>query len=157
MRREREILESFNKLSEAIKHFEQLLKSPRSNNDTFVLGFTSTEEGESSKGAEERSDKGKNTKPTCHFYGKKGHTPNVCMSKKTNRQDKPKNKGHYHKCNKQGYRTQDYMTNIIRKPRFDAHYYNYKKYGHRYSECRSKPMRTPNQPIRRNNHANHYN
>ena len=60
---EKEIAESFNKSSEAIKHFEQLLKSPRSNNDTSRLGFTSTKEGESSKSAEERSDKGKNTKP----------------------------------------------------------------------------------------------
>ena len=84
LRREKEIVESFSKSSEAIKHFEQLLKSPRSNIDTSVLGFTSTEEGESSKSVEERSDKGKNTKPTCHFYGKKGHTSNVCRSKKAN-------------------------------------------------------------------------
>ena len=65
LRREKEIIESFNKSSEAIKKFEQLLKSPRSNNDTSGLGFTSTEEGESLKSAKERSDKGKNTKPTC--------------------------------------------------------------------------------------------
>ena len=84
LRREKEISESFNKPNEAIKYFEQLLKSPRSNNDTLGLGYTSTEEGESSKTTKERSDKGKNTKPTCHFYGKKGHTSNVCRSKKTN-------------------------------------------------------------------------
>ena len=84
LRREKEIAESFNRSSEAIKHFEQLLKSPRSSNDTSGLGFTSTEEGESSKSAEERSDKGKNTKPTCHFCGKKGHIANVCRSRKTN-------------------------------------------------------------------------
>ena len=80
--REKEISESFKKSSEAIKHIEQLLKSPRSSNDTSGLGFTSTEEGESSKSAEERSEKGKNTKPTCHFCGKKEHTSNVCRSKK---------------------------------------------------------------------------
>ena len=44
-------------------------------------GYTSTEEGESSKSAEERSKKGKNLKPTCHNCGKKGHTTNVCRSK----------------------------------------------------------------------------
>ena len=40
-------------------------KSPRSNNDTSRLGFTSIEEGETSKSAKQRSDKGKNSKPTC--------------------------------------------------------------------------------------------
>ena len=34
LKREKEIVESFNKSSEAIKHFEKLLKSPRSSNDT---------------------------------------------------------------------------------------------------------------------------
>ena len=52
LKREKEIAENFNKSSEAIKHFEQLLKSPRSNNDTSGLGFISTEEGETSKNAE---------------------------------------------------------------------------------------------------------
>ena len=51
LRREKEIAENLNKSSEAIKHFEQLLKSPRSSNDTSGLGFTSTKEGESSKSA----------------------------------------------------------------------------------------------------------
>ena len=97
LRREREIVESFNKPNEAIKYFEQLLKSPRSNNDTLGLGYTSTEEGESSKTAEERNDKGKNSKPTCHYCGKKGHTANVCRRKNANQHDKPKNMGHCHK------------------------------------------------------------
>ena len=61
-----------------------MLKSPRSSNYTSRLGFTSIEGGKSSKTAEERSDKGKNTKPTCHFCGKKGHTSNVYRSKKAN-------------------------------------------------------------------------
>ena len=94
LRREKEIAESFNKSSEAIKHFEQLLKSPRSSNDTSRLGLTSTEEGASSKSVEEISEKGKDTKPTCHFCGKKA-----------NQQDKPKNKGHCDKCNKKGHQT----------------------------------------------------
>ena len=45
LRREREIIESFNKPNEAIKYFEKLLKSPRSTNDTTRLGFTNNEEG----------------------------------------------------------------------------------------------------------------
>ena len=97
LRREREITESFNKPNEAIKYFEQLLKSPRSSNDTSRLGYTNTKEGESSKTTKERSDKGKNTKPTCHFCGKKGHIANVCRSKNANQHVKPKNMGHYHK------------------------------------------------------------
>ena len=155
LKREKEIAESFNKSSETIKHFEQLLKSPRSNNDTSRLGFTSTKEGETSRSVEQRSDKGKNSKLTFHFCGKKGHTTNVCKSRKTNQQDIPKNKGHCHKCNKEGHLTQDCRTKSMRTPRFDGHYYNYKKYGHRASECRSQPMWTPNQPARRNNHAHH--
>ena len=67
LKREKEIVESFNKPNEAIKYFEILLRSPRSNNDTLGLGYTSTKEGESSKVAEERNIKGKNSKPTCHF------------------------------------------------------------------------------------------
>ena len=59
LKREKEIAKNFNKSSEAIKHFEQLLKSLRSNNDTSGLGFTSTEEGETLKSAKQRSEKGK--------------------------------------------------------------------------------------------------
>ena len=40
-----------------------MLKSPRSNNDTLGLGFTSIEVGETSKSVEQRSDKGKNSNP----------------------------------------------------------------------------------------------
>ena len=140
LNREKEIEKSFNKSSEAIKNFEQLLKSPRSNNDTSRLGFNSNKEGESSKSAEQRSDKGKNSKPTYLFCGKKGHTANVCRSRKTNQSDIPENKGHCHKCNKQGHQTQDCRPKTMRTPRFDGHYYNCKKYGHRAFECRSKPL-----------------
>ena len=84
LEREKESAKSFNKPNEAIKYFEQLLRSPRSNNDTSRLGYTSTEEGESSKSAKERNNKGKNSKATCHNCGKKGHTANVCRSKTEN-------------------------------------------------------------------------
>ena len=97
LKREKEIVENFNKSSEPIKHFEQLLKSPRSNNDTSRLGFTSTKEGETSKSVEQRSDKGNNSKPTCHFYNKGGHIANACRSRKINQQNKPKRKGYCHK------------------------------------------------------------
>ena len=102
LRREGEIVESFNKPNEAIKYFEQLLKSPRSSNDTLGQGYTITKDKESSKTIEERNDKGKNSKPICHFCGKKAYTTNVCKRKNANQYDKPKNMGHYHKCNKQG-------------------------------------------------------
>ena len=45
LRREKDITKRFNKPNEAIKYFEQLLKSLRSSNDTSGLGYTSTEEG----------------------------------------------------------------------------------------------------------------
>lgn len=45
LKREKEFVESFNKPSESIKYFEKLMRSPRSNNDTSILGYTSTKEG----------------------------------------------------------------------------------------------------------------
>ena len=65
LKREKEFTKRLNKQNEAIKYFEQLMRFPRSNNDTSRLGYTSTKEGESSKSVEERSNKGKNSKPTC--------------------------------------------------------------------------------------------
>ena len=117
LRREREIAESFNKPNESIKYFEQLLKSPRSNNDTIGLVCTSTEEGDSSKTTKERNEKGKNSKPTFHFCGKKGHTTNVCRSKNANQHVKPKNMGHFHKCNKQGHQAHECKTKTMHAPR----------------------------------------
>ena len=84
MKREKEFVDSFNKPSLAIKYFEQLMRSPISNSDTSRLGYTSTEEGESSKSGEERSNKDKNSKSTCHNCGKIGHTTNVCRRKTVN-------------------------------------------------------------------------
>ena len=98
LKREKEFVESFNKPSEDIKYFEHLMISPRSNNDTSGLGYTSIEEGESSKSVEERSNKGKNSKPTCHNCGKKGHIANVCRSKIVNYNVKRKSMVHFHKC-----------------------------------------------------------
>ena len=83
LKREKEFSKSFNKPNEAIKYFEQLLKSPRSSRDTIGLGYTSTK-GESSKTAKERSIKGKNSKPTSHYCGKKWHIANVCRRKNAN-------------------------------------------------------------------------
>ena len=105
LRREKEIVESFNKSSESIKHFEQFLKSPRSSDDISRLGFTSTKEGKTLKSSEKRSDKGKNSKPTCHFCNKKGHTTNVCRNRKTNQKNTHNSKGYCHKCNMQGILT----------------------------------------------------
>lgn len=52
LKREKEFIESFNKPSKAIKYFEKLMRSPRSNDDSTGLGYTSTEEVESSKSGE---------------------------------------------------------------------------------------------------------
>ena len=144
LKREKEIAENLNKSSEAIKYFEQLLKSPRSAHDASRLGYTSTKVGESSDSVEQRSDKGKDPKPTCHYYNKKGHTTNVCRSRRINQQSIPKSKGYCHKCNMQGHMTQDCRSKVTRTQRFDGHCHNCKKYGHRAFECRSKPMWTPN-------------
>ena len=103
LKREKEFAKSFNKPNEAIKYSEQLLKFPRSSRDTVGLGYISTEEGESSKNAEERNNKGKNSKPTFHYHGKKGYIANVLRNKNANQNAKPKFMAHYHKCNKQGH------------------------------------------------------
>jgi hypothetical protein len=156
LRREKEIAESFNKPNEAIKYFEQLLKSPRSTNDTSGLGYSSIEEGEPSKTAEDRSNKNKNAKPTCNSCGKKGHTSNVCRIKNTHQHDKPKNTSYCYICNKQSHHTHDCRTRTFKTTRFEGHCYNCKKYGHRAFECRSKPMWTSNQPEKTSNKGNHH-
>ena len=113
LKREKEFGKSFNKPSEAIKYFEKLMRSPRSNDDTFGLGYTNIEEGESSKSGKERRNKGKNSKPTCHNYGKISHTANVCRRKTANQNPKNKFMGHCHKCNKQGHKAHEYKTRTI--------------------------------------------
>ena len=144
LKREKEFAESFNKPSEAIRYFEQLLKSPKSSKDTVGLGYVSNEEGESSKAAEERNSKGENSKPTCYYCGKKGHTSNVCRIKKTKDNAKPKFMAYCQKCKKQGHHTQECWSKVKRTSKFEGHCYNYQKYGHRAFECRSKTTWTQN-------------
>ena len=70
------------------------MRSPISNNDTFGLEYTSTGVGETSKSAEENNNKGKNSKPTFHNCGKKGHTTNVCRRNTINENVKQKSMVH---------------------------------------------------------------
>ena len=124
LKREKVFVDSFNKPSEAIRYFEQILNSPKSSRDTTGLGYTSNEEGESSKTIEERSIKGKNSKAICHYCGKKGHTSNVCRSKNENEKAKEKSMTYYQKCKKQGHQTHECWTKITKVPKFEGHYYN---------------------------------
>ena len=71
------------------------------------------------------NNKVKNSKPTCLYYGKKGHTTNVCRSKNANQNAKPKFMTHYHKCNKQGHQTHECYTKTTKVPKFEGYYYNY--------------------------------
>ena len=90
-----------NKPSEAVKYFEDLMRSPRGMNDTTELGQKSTtKKGESSKSGEQKNKKGK---PTCHYYGKFDHLANVYRRKNENRSPKQNAKGQCHKCKKQGH------------------------------------------------------
>ena len=137
-------------------YFEQLLKSPKSNNDTLGLGYTTTEEGESSKIVEQRNDKGKNSKPIIFVVGE--DILLMCVGAKTkNQHDKPKNMGHYHKYNNQGHQVHECKTRTMHAPRFEGHYYNYNKYGHRAFECRSKPMWSSNKIAKVESHGHFQN
>lgn len=79
LRTEKELNERMNKPSAANKYFEDLMKFPKKKGDTTGLGYnSSTEKGESSNSGEKKKTRGK---PTCHYYGKKGHTANVCRRK----------------------------------------------------------------------------
>ena len=151
------MLKVSNKPSEAIKYFEKLMRSPRSNNDTIGLGNTSTEEGESSKSGEQRRKNGKNYKPTCHNCGKIGHIANVCKRNSINQNPKQKFMRHFHKCNKQGHQTHECRTKTIHTQIFDRYYYNYHKYGHRAYTCRSKPLWSSNKQTKVKNNDNSYN
>ena len=77
-----------NKSSEDVKYFEDLLRSPRSINDTSRLGYD--RKGESSSNGEKKNTK---EKPTCHHFGKIGHTANICRSKNENHNPKQCTKG----------------------------------------------------------------
>ena len=97
------------------------MRSPRSNNDTSGLGYTSTEEGESSKVVEERNIKGENSKPTCYFCSKIGHIANVCIRKNGNQNVKPKKMVHYHKCNKKGHQAHECRTKTMNTQKFEEY------------------------------------
>ena len=87
----KEFIERMNKSSEDMKYFEDLLRSPRSINDTSRLGYISTfEKEESSINGEKKNTKGK---PTCHHYGKIRHKNNICRSKNENQSPKQNTKG----------------------------------------------------------------
>ena len=68
-----------NKSSESMRYFEDLLRSPRSTNDTFGLVYD--KRGKSSSNEEKKNTK---VRPTCHHCGKMGHTTNICRSKNVN-------------------------------------------------------------------------
>ena len=110
-----------NKPSEAMKYFEDLMRSPIGNNDTTRLGYknSTTEKGESSMSREQRNTKGK---PTCHYYGKQGHTKNFCRSKNVNQGPKQNVKGQCHKYKKQGHQAHECKTNNINSHKFNGYY-----------------------------------
>ena len=124
MREEKEFIERFNKPSEAIKHFEKLMKSPRPNNDTAGLGYTDTKKGKSSNNGEQRNKKCKNYKPIFHNCGKLGHTTNICRKQNATQNPKQKFKGYYHKCNNKGHQAHECKTKTMRTQRFEGYYQN---------------------------------
>ena len=74
-----------------MRYFEDLMRSPRSINDTSGLGYISTsEKGESSSNDEKKNTKGK---PTCHHCGKIGHTKNICISRNESQSPKKNTRG----------------------------------------------------------------
>ena len=90
-----EFVDIFNNPIKAIKYFKQLIRSPGSNSDASRLGYTSTEEGESSKSGEQNNNKGKNKKPTCHSCGKLGCTTDVYRRIFFHQSPKQKYRGKY--------------------------------------------------------------
>ena len=88
------------------------------------MSYTRNTEGESSKVAKERNIKGNNSKPTCHNCGKKVDTANVCRSKTTNQNVKPKNMTYCHKCNKKGHQKHECRTRTMHIQGFEGYFYN---------------------------------
>lgn len=114
LRTKKELLEGMNKPSEAIKYFEEMMRSPRSIRYNFGLRYnkhiSSINEGESSKNGDQRNSKSKG-KPTCHYLGKCEHSTNIFQRKN-------------------GIKTS--------KPKFIGNFFNFKKVGHKENERRSK-------------------
>ena len=77
-----------NNSSEALRYFEDLLRSPKSISDTFGLGYA--RKGVSSSDREKKNTKGK---PTFHHCGKIGHKTNICKRKNGNHGPKQNTKG----------------------------------------------------------------
>ena len=72
---EKDFIQRMNKSNEAVKFFEDYLRSPRGIHDTTGLGYISTtKKGESSSSGEQKKTKGK---PFCHHCVKWGHIINV--------------------------------------------------------------------------------
>ena len=97
----KELLERMNIPSEAIRYFEELMRSPRSSSDTSSLGHdtnsSSIEVGESSKSGEQRNIKSRD-KPTCHHCGKLGCIANICRIKNGMKNLKTKFTSNYINC-----------------------------------------------------------
>jgi hypothetical protein len=115
LRHETELMERMNKQNESIKHFEDMMKSPREK-DTFGLGynkkFSSTVEGKSSKSGEQRNAKSKD-KPKCHYYGKIGHRTNIYRSRNGKKIPKPKPSGNCFNCKKVGLQAHKCSVGIL--------------------------------------------
>lgn len=133
-----------NKPSEAIRYFEELMRSPRSSNDTYGLGHPKhhslTEEGESSKSGELRNTNLK-VKHTCYHCGKLGHTTNICGSKTVMQNPNPNFSSYCFSYKKQGHQTHECrskVNNTPTAPRFEGYCYNFQKCGHRAHECISQ-------------------
>ena len=130
-----------NKSSDVLRYFEDLLRSPRSINDTSRLGYISTsKKGESSSNGEKKNNKGK---PTCHHYEKIGCTTNIYRSKNGNQSPKKNTKVQCKKCKKQGHQAHECGSKLPAKQNFNRYRYNCHKFGNRASECISKPNKTP--------------
>ena len=134
-------MERMNKPNKALKHFDELLRPPRTN-DTFGLGhnkhFSSTKVGESSNIREQRNTKSKG-KPKCHHCGKLGLTTNICKRKNGMKVSKPKSTCNYFNCKKEGHQEHECWSNKSHSlTTFKGNFYNYHKYGHRAYECRFK-------------------
>lgn len=86
LKNEKESMEKLKKPKEAMRYFEELMKS---SDYSIGLGHSCTEKGESSRNGETRYPKPKD-KPTCYHYGKIGHIANIYQRKHGMQNFKPK-------------------------------------------------------------------
>lgn len=85
LKTEKESMQKFNKPKEAIKYFEELMKSSSCSNESV---HSCTKRWESSKNGKLMNEKSKD-KPTCYHCGKLGHTTNISWSKHGMQNSKP--------------------------------------------------------------------